>query len=360
MKKKVAILVPSLRGGGAERVIVNIVRYLNHEKFDVKLIVLKKEGPYVSLLPQNLDVIDLNTYRVRNSLFKLIRELNNFKPDVIFSTHYHLNLALLAIKKFLRGTPKLIIREANTPSKVLNELTKTKREILTNLYKKLYPKSDLIIAQCKDMKEDIINTLEIDDKKVKYIYNPLDIEKINESKEGENPYKAGNINLLSVGRLAHQKGFDNLLDAFKIVANKIPESHLTILGEGNLKSALNEQAVALGISDKLTFASFKGNPYPYYYYADTYILSSRWEGFPNTLLEALACGTKVVATNCKSGPKEILGEDEFGILVEEGNHNAMAAGILRSITEENRTKDRAEYFSIKKIVKEYEEVLSLT
>lgn len=357
MKKKLAIVIPSLRGGGAERVVINLVRKFDRSKFDISLILIKEEGAYVKLIPEDVRVIDLDSNRVRYSIFKLVKELNKYRPDVILSTLGHLNLALLSVKFLLKGSPKIIVREANTPSKSMSKLDKNKKNLFSYMYRLLYPKAYLIISQCKDMKEDIINCFGIRDKKIKYIYNPLDIEKIRDNMKDKNPYNPSKINLISVGRLSYQKGFDVLIDAFKIVNEKFPRTHLTILGEGELKEELQEQVEKLGISKEISIVEFKENPYPYYYYADTYILSSRWEGFPNTLLEALACGTKVVATNCKSGPREIIEDDKFGILVQDEDSEDLAKGIIDSINGENKTGCRAEFFRVDKIVREYEEIL---
>lgn len=353
MRKKVAIVIPSLRGGGAERVMVNVISNLDQDKFDPILIVIKKEGPYIDLLPKKLKVIDLNSDRVRHAIVRLINALNDFKPDVILSTAGHLNLAILSIRPLLKNKPKIIVREANTPSKNISN----KEKLQLVLYKYLYSKADLIIAQCNDMKYDIIDSFKIEKSKIKTIYNPLDMKKIKESSNGESPYNSKNINFLSVGRLAPQKGFDILIKSFEIVINKIPSAHLTILGEGSLKQELQDQAEKLGIKENISFIGFRDNPYPYYYFSDMYILSSRWEGFPNTLLEAMACGTKVVATNCKSGPREILGDNEYGTLVEEGDYRSLANGIIKSISEKNKTGDRANFFHIDNIIKEYEKVL---
>lgn len=357
-KKKLVIVIPSLRGGGAERVMVNILRNLDRKKFDIRLILIKKEGPYVSLVPDDVSVIDLNANRVRYALLKLIKELNTFKPDVILSTLGHLNLALLILKPLIKGSPRIVVREANTPSKSMGELSTSKKKVFWYLYKKLYPKADLIIAQCKDMKKDIMNSFNIDEGKIKYIYNPLDLALIESKMRQGNPYNPKKINFIATGRLTYQKGFDILIDAFKEVNDKLPNAHLTILGKGELENHLKQQVEKLKINENVTFAGFKENPYPYYYYADTYVLSSRWEGFPNTLLEALACGVKVVATDCQSGPREILEDNEYGILVRVGDFNSLSQGMISSYLEVNKTHNRADNFRIDKIIKDYEAILS--
>jgi len=354
VKKKLAIVVPSLRGGGAERVMVNIIRHIDTSKFDIRLILIKKEGPYVQFIPEHIPVIDLNSNRVRFAIVKLIKELNKYKPDVILSTLGYLNLALISIKPFLKGGPKIIVRHAISPTKSLEKYSNIKRSICKKVYRILYNKSDIILAQCEEMKKDIAEVYQIDEGKIRYIYNPLDIKKIQSDMQKQNPYNTDKFNLISAGRFTYQKGFDILLKAFKIVHKKHPNTHLTILGEGVLKEELIITAQKLGLDKKVTFAGFQENPYPYYYYSDMFILSSRYEGFPNTLLEALACKTKVISTQCKNGPKEIIGCNDYGLLAEVENNHSLANSILRYMSMESLTQNRCYSFDIKKIIQEYE------
>lgn len=356
MKKRVAIVVPSLRGGGAERVIVNIVGKLDFNKIDLRLILLKKEGPYVQYLPDNIKVVDLKTSRVRYSIFKLIKEINRFKPDVIFSTLGHLNLAILIIRKLLIGSPKIIVREANTPSQALRSLSTSKKLLFKFLYLLLYPTADRIVAQCEDMKQDIIDTFKINADKIVRIYNPINLNEIKQKSTEFNPYNEEDINIVAVGRLTYQKGFDVLIDSFKIVNKKIPNAKLTILGEGEWKEKLKRQIETNNLKDRVSILGFKSNPYPYYKYADLYVLSSRWEGFPNALLEALACGTKIVSTDCKSGPREILGENEYGFLVKPNDVNDLARGMICALEATKKDADRAKIYDIDHIVKQYIEL----
>lgn len=358
MKRKLAIVIPSLRGGGAERVMLNIISHLNREEFNIRLIVIKKEGPYEKKLPSDIDVVDLNSNRVRYSIFKLIKELNKFKPDVILSTLGHLNLVLLSIRAFLKSKPKIIVREANTPSKSLTKLPKLKRKIFIYLYGKLYPTSDVVIAQCKEMKKDIINSFGVPDNKIIYIYNPIDLKSITEESTEFNPYDKNFINIVSVGRLTYQKGFDILIKAFQKVVLEVPNARLSILGDGELSEELTQLIKELRLEDSVKIVGFKDNPYPYYKYASLYVLSSRWEGFPNTLLEALACGTNVVATDCKSGPREIIGDNEYGYLARVEDVQDLSDKIIISLGRSQNNKKRAEAFSVENIVPIYEKTMS--
>lgn len=348
MKKKLLFVIPSLEGGGAEKVILNLANNIDRDKFDVNLILLDKRGPYVQFLKNDIKVINLNKDKARKSIISLIIQINKIKPDLILSTLTHINFIIILIRGFLKGNPKIFVREANMPSKYVKN---------NKIYTYLYNKSDFIIAQCQEMKDDMIKNFNINNLKVKYIYNPLDIKSIERKKIMFNPYDSKKINFVSVGRLTFQKGFDNLIDTFSIINQKISNWKLTILGDGELKEELFLKIRKLNLQDKIDIVGFKENPYPYYYYSDMYILSSRYEGFPNTLLEALACKTKVIAYDCKSGPREILCDGKYGILVKEGDSNALANSILEYLNEENLSKDRALDFSICNIVKLYEELL---
>ncbi|AVR00346.1 hypothetical protein OBCHQ24_15490 [Oceanobacillus iheyensis] len=154
-----------------------------------------------------------------------------------------------------------------------------------------------------------------------------------------------------------QKGFDVLLKAFKQVNTTLSNTHLTIMGEGKQREELEFLAKDLNLEQNVSLVGYKENPYPYYYYSDLYILSSRYEGFPNTLLEALACGTKVIATNCKSGPIEIIEDNNYGVLVPVDDEKVLAKSIIEYLKLENRTGNRANFFDINKIINEYESLL---
>ena len=347
---KLVLLTPSLRGGGAERIMVNLARTINREQFDVRFVIINKVGPYIKLLPNDIKVTDLESKRVRHALFKLIKELNAIKPDVILSTLGHLNLMLLAVRPLLMGNPKIIVRQAITPSKSATQ----DKKLFCHLYSNLYPRADLVIAQCADMKEDIIDTYGVREDKVLYIYNPLDIGYIQKNMKLFFPYKPETINYLAVGRLTYQKGFDTLIDSFSSVIKRVPNSYLTILGEGELEKQLKSQVIELGLHEKVKFIGFVENPYPYYYYSDAYILSSRFEGFPNTLLEALACETRIVATDCRSGPREIIGDNCYGILIEEGNVCQLADAMVDVLKSNPDSLNRARSFELSTIVREYE------
>jgi len=355
-KIRIGVLLPSLRGGGAERVIVNIVNHINKSKFDVYLIVFNKVGPYINEVNPKVKVIDLESERIRKGFLKLWTVLKELKLDIVFSTMNHVNLALLLISKFPLMKFKTVIREANTPSKSLTKHSWIKGKIELLLGRLLYPTSAMLISQCDEMKEDILHVYKMNGKKVVTIYNPLDIKNIKNRIGRKSPYQSEKRNVIAIGRLTYQKGFDVLLEAFSGVVKIVPNAYLTILGEGELKEDLKDQIKKLNLTDHVDLKGFQPNPYTYLYHSDIFVLSSRWEGFPNTVLEALACNVKVVSTDCKSGPKEILGDNKYGYLVKSEDSKSLEQGILMALNERTIRSDRAYDFDVDKIVSQYEHI----
>ncbi|OIJ11268.1 hypothetical protein BKP37_16635 [Anaerobacillus alkalilacustris] len=354
MKKKIAFFIPSLKIGGAERVVVNIVKYLDRDKYQIRLIVLDYNGPFKKEVPNDIEIINLGRKRVRESILPITKEIIKFKPDYVFSTLGYLNFLLILLIKVLQIKTKIIVRESSTPSKYINQLPIIKKKLYSYLYKSLYPKADMIIAQCNSMQEDLVNNFNIDKNKVATIYNPIDIESIKFKMKQKNTFNINNVNIVAVGRLVYAKGYDILLHSISLLSEKYPNLQLHILGDGPLKEDLIQLTNDLNLNKHVNFLGFTENPYPYIRSADLYVLSSRWEGFPNTLLEALACGTNVVATNCKSGPKEIIGDNNYGYLAKSEDPISLYEVMCMALNEKKDTQKRAEDFSINKIIKDYE------
>lgn len=359
-------MTPTLGGGGAERVIVNILKFLDRSKIDPEYLALNLVGPYVDLLPKDIKITNLKAKKVKYSIFKLVKYINKNRPDVIMSTMGNLNLAILFIKPLLNKNTKIIIRQSNTLSKLFNNYSYNKKIIYKIMYKALYQNADKIIVQSEGMKKDLMNSFPELKNKIVRIYNPIDIEEIDgELEEGkkidyDNDRAADIIKIISVGRLTYQKGLDNLLKAFHQLTKNKPNVQLMILGEGPLCEELKNMTRELNIEDKVVFKGFVRNPYMYIKKSDIFVLSSRYEGFPNVLLEALVCGTKIISTDCESGPREILGESHYGKLVKVNDINELSVALLEIINDNAIIfpgRQRALDFDAKKIVKEYENTI---
>jgi len=355
-KKDILFVLPSLSGGGAERVTTNIINFIKKNNFNINILLINNIGPFKDLIfDNNINIINLNKKHARTSYFKLVKIINTIKPDIVFSTLQHVNILLLIFKRLYKSKPKLIIREANTPSQFMGNLNLFKKKLFLFLLKTQYKKADLIIAQCDEMRDDIISTYKLNNvDNVITIYNPIDVKFIKNKSTDFNPFNHNYVNIVSIGRLTYQKGFDILLKSISIVRELYPNVFLTIVGDGELRNYLIRLSNDLNIQNSVNFVGFQNNPYPYIKYSDLYVLSSRWEGFPNTLLEAITLNKKVVSTNCKSGTFEILNDYENGIIVKTDDPVSLAEGIISSIKKEIKYSEKYKKYDATIIVKEFE------
>ncbi len=355
VKKKIMFVLPSLSGGGAERVMLTLVKHIDKSKFVPIFVLNKKEGKLLKQLPKDIEVIDLNVTQARYAIFKIAKKIKELKPDIVFSTLGHLNLLMAMIRPFYSKKIKFISRESNTVS-LENQNEKYPR-IFNFLYKNVYNNFDLIITQSKYMKLDLVEKFGIKEDKIVTIYNPVDIENILEKREKPlvKPFKKDKINLIAIGRLAHQKGFDVLIDT---MANLDDRFHLYILGEGDDEKELKNRIKTLDLSEKVTMLGFCENPYAFINESDFFILSSRYEGLPNVVLEANACKKPCVAFDMPGGTAEIIVDGKSGILVKHFSAKALSDAIKEAVKidfdEEYIYNFCKENFSVLKIVREYE------
>lgn len=360
----VGIFIASLNGGGAERVVVNLVNELHSRGFNVVLILRYKKGEYLKEVNPGVKVVELDADSPFGVVFRLIQECKKYKVSTLLSVTRYMNVLALIANTFLKI--RLIIREANTLDEFFHDynfIDKIKYEMLFFLMNNLYKKSDAIIANSKDTSDDLKKYLIGVEKKISIIHNPLELKRIQKlSTEAlpEHFIKLSSPKIISVGRLVYQKNFELLINAFAIVKKCKTDANLIILGKGPLKQGLIELTQQLNIKDSVHFLGFVRNPYKYLNGSDLFVLSSRFEGFGNVLVEALAVGLPIVSTNCAGGPKEILNRGEFGEIVPLDNEDTMAKVILEVLntsTSKERQIERANDFSIDKITDQYLKVL---
>tara|TARA_B110000211_G_scaffold234517_1_gene304534 strand:- start:1586 stop:2707 length:1122 start_codon:yes stop_codon:yes gene_type:complete len=327
---KLMIVVPSMRGGGAERVILTLLQNIDRNKFDITLVLVKKEGRYLAFIPNDIKIIDLNLSSAKRSIFKIAHIIRKNKPDIVFSTLGYMNLLLSIVKLIVPKSILFIARESSIVSN--NLIQQEKFTVLFNfLYRYFYSRLDIVICQSEYMKQDLINNFDLSEKKIRVINNPVNFQVIQDESNFDNRmsllYKTG-INVLSVGGLSKVKGFDKLIQASTLLESNY---HLTIMGEGKEENNLINLVKKLGLEDRVTFIGFKNNPYKYMRQADVLVLSSKYEGFPNVLLEANVCGTPVVAFNCPGGVAEIIENGVNGFLVENQNIEKLASTIIDAV-----------------------------
>ena len=361
MKKIFLAVMHELTIGGAEGVICNILNNLDREKFDIHLCLFKKKGTLIETLKKDVVIHDLKASRVITGGHKLFSLTSQLKPDIVFSSITHVNLLIAAfiplLRPFCKNT-KFITREVNIPSIRAKYIPKSKR--LDYFYRRVIHNFDAVIAQSNYMKEDIHKSYNVDSRKIFVINNPLNIKQIQKTllkdRTDEQLFNPDKINILAVGVLRRQKGFDILLKVMPLLSDKY---HLNIIGEGKERNLLEAMILELDISEKVTFLGFQKNPYKYMRDADINVLSSRYEGFPNVILEANACGKFVVAFACPGVSEEIIHNNVNGFLVEPGNYRALAAAIKKYSKisyDENVVFETTKRYEVKSIVKEYERI----
>jgi glycosyltransferase involved in cell wall biosynthesis len=309
-------------------VVVTLLQHLDRARFEPALAVVDTRGAvFRDQVPADVEFIDLGCRRVRNAMPKLIRLLWQRRPDVLLSTLGHLNLALALLRPLLPGGTRYVARETIVVSRGLAEHRLP--WLWAWAYHRFYGRFDRVICQSRDMRDDLVSAFGIDAMRTVVIHNPVDLERIRATRAASTQLPAlhGRLRVAAAGRLVDQKGFDLLLDA--LATAKRRDLHLTLMGDGPLRGALAARVQALGLGDRVQFAGFQSNPYPTIGSADLFVLPSRYEGFPNVVLEALACGTPVVATPAPGGVREILEGIAGCVVADEVSAPALAAALDR-------------------------------
>ena len=352
--KKISIIfiLPDLETGGAERIVTTLANHLPREEFEVKILLLRKEGGFLDILKDDVEIIDIQTPRIRHSLIPILNQIRKRKPDIVFSGFGEVNAYLSLFIKFFPKS-KFIARETNVVSKHV-----IRKEI--RFFYKFYNNYHRIICQSEDMQNDLVKNFNIKKEKIIKINNPVDFEFINEKLENSQKpesFEDGFKNVVAIGNLSARKGFDNLLKVFLHLKNEKIKLH--ILGEGRDKELLYQMKTDLAL-ENVIFHGQQKNPYQFLKFANLFVLSSRYEGFPNVLLEAGACGTYSLANNCQGGISEIIQPNINGEISVIENHQEFAAKILELLAQthnENLIKQSiSDRFAKELILKEYENI----
>ncbi len=359
-RRHVLILIPTLQGGGAERVMVTLLRHLDRTRFRFTLAVVDtRVALFRRDVPADVDFVDLGCRRVRHALPAILRLVWRLRPDAILSTLGHLNLALALLRSFMPQGVRLLARETVVVSHNLRQEGGAWRWALA--YRLLGRAFDVLICQSQDMRDDLVANFGIPADKTVVINNPVDVAHLRRLAAETVPAAArgggdpGVLRLVAAGRFVAQKGFDLLLDA--LARCRDLDIELTLLGEGPLRPALEAQARVLGLSARVHFAGFQSNPYPFLRWADAFVLSSRFEGFPNVVLEALACGRPVIATPAPGGVREILAGIEGCVLASATSADALAQAIRRFVRGGEVPVAAVAPYTVETICRRYEALL---
>ena len=358
----ISILMDNLRGGGAERIAVNLANGIVLRGYKVDMVLSNASGFFLSKLRPEVRVIDLKTSQLRWTLIPYLRYLLKHKPDSVLACMWPLSVIAILAYKLSRIKSRIVVAEHTTWSRSDSASITGGHRLVASSMHMLFPYADNIIAVSKGVADDLAVFANLAPEVIKVIYNPV--------VHGEAPFVKAPVvpegwcfgshhRVLAVGALRPIKDFTTLLNAFALLSKRL-DVRLLILGEGELRSLLEDQAVHLGIRDVVFMPGFVKDPEPYYRHADLHVLSSTGEGLPTVIIEAIANGTPVVSTDCPSGPREILDGGKYGELVPVGDVKALADAMFDSLNRVNNVdalKERAKKFSVDKAVNHYLEVL---
>ena len=336
IERKVAFFLPSLAGGGAERVLLNLANGFAQQGYKVDLVLAQATGPYLRQITPQVNTVNLGARRTLTSLYSLMTYLRQTQPEALIAGLDHANLVAIWAK-YLSGVPTrvLVTVHGQLSEKIAGNPT-IPEKFLAFLLRKFLPSADKIITVSNGVADDLSEVLRLKRDTITTIYNPVVSSSLFEKAKAPvtDPWPdAPSLPIvIAIGRLDKQKDFPNLIRAFGLVRRQLT-CKLLILGEGEQRPYLENLIHELDLENDVSLPGFVDNPYAFLKRAQVFVLSSVWEGLPTVLIEALALGVPVVSTDCKSGPREILKDGKYGALVPVGDHTALAEAILQVLRE---------------------------
>jgi len=358
MKKiKILFIVPSLKGGGAERVISYLVNNLSSEYFEPILIIVNNYSNGYEVKAK-IKKYELNIKSIKYSFFAIRKIIKAENPAIVFSTLTYLN-TYLGLLRFLfpLSSVKFIARESTIPS------INNKRHFLFVFYNLLtkvaYKKFDQIICQSKDMANDLIDNFSVSPSKLSIINNPIDSSKFIHRVENNSLNNTReSLRLVTIAMLRPEKGINRILEALSLLDINFK---YFIIGEGSERLLIEKKIKELGLSCKVRLLGFQSNPSSIISKCDLFLQGSYYEGFPNVLLEASLFGLPIVAFNSPGGTKEIVFDGKNGYLVEDDNISEFNDAIKKIISQPLNKIEISNYiqarFGLKQIIKQYENIL---
>ncbi|OOZ40373.1 glycosyl transferase [Solemya pervernicosa gill symbiont] len=362
--QRISIVLPNLRGGGAERVSVDLARAFAECGHEVEFVLMTSSGDFLREVQRDFRVIDLGVTRLRNVLRPMYGYLRNKRPDAVIAMMWPLTTVVPLAARLARIQGSIMVCEHGILSRQYDEWG-TAHRILVRLSTFFgYRLATARLGVSDGVVADMARLSAFRESKISTIYNPLrpmNYPSVEQKATVDPLWKADGPRILSVGKLKSVKNHAFLLHAFAALSH--PRACLTIVGQGQTESMLRTLAVELGIEDRVLFAGFHEDPSPFYATANLFVLSSDHEGFGNVIVEALSFGLPVVSTNCPSGPAEILGNGCWGMLVPVGDVAALSDAMeeaLNASVDHEALKRRAAEFSPEIAAQQYLDLLSLS
>jgi glycosyltransferase involved in cell wall biosynthesis len=361
-KRTLAIFLPNLRGGGAERVVVNLARGLSERGIVVDVVLANAVGPFLSRIPSSVRIVDLHSGSTIASLFRLSRYLRQTRPAALLSALDQSNVVALLARRLSRVSTRAVIAVHSVASHRAANVGSLKARFYRMLMPRCYPWADAVVAVSHGVADDLCRLTALPRSRVTVVYNPV-VEPDLHAKAAQpidHPwFQPGEPEvILAVGNLSPWKDFGTLIRAFAIVRETRPV-RLMILGEGSERRRLEALVQQLGLSGDVSLPGFVDNPYAYMSRAAAVVLCSKWEALPTVLIEAMALRIPVVSTDCDFGPREILAGGRYGKLTPVGDVEALARSICSSIStrEPLAPKEALEPFGFETALEHYTAIL---
>ena len=364
---KICIFFHRFDGGGAERTTIVLANELYKRGHDITVAVRFNKGPLKSLLNPAVSVLDMHLPEkgklIKNgkNILKLMQLMDRNQYDLILAAMSEMaQVAAVAHALSTKSTPLICVLH-NTMS-IEKTSFQAIRHFLFDFFDRNYSR---VIAVSEAVRIDYLKCCRTTSDKVETIYNPVVDDRIFELSRQcpQHPWLKDNrkhTTLLMVGRLTQQKNHSLMFRTLKLL-RKTGDFRLILLGEGELQNELRREAEELDLDSWIDFAGFTDNPYGYMASCDCLVLSSCYEGLPTVLIEAMACGCRIVSTNCPSGPKEILKSGKYGVLVEMNDPHALESGILHALKQspdKDALRERSMTFSVSNAAENYEKIFA--
>ncbi len=360
--RTVAIFIPTLGGGGAERVMLLLAEGFNTLGFDVDVVVACRAENDRYEVPETIRVVKLAAPRVLRALPRLVDYLREEQPFGLVSAVSHANIVALWAKRIAGVNTRVVVTEHGLRPNEFSTIRNWKEMVTHGLIKHLYGSAHSVVAVSNGLADSLSERMGFPRRLIRVIYNPVITEDLHTKAKAhlDHPWLISQEPpvILGVGRLTTQKDFPTLLRAFSKILSRL-QARLIILGEGEDRLMLESLAHELNISEYLWLPGFVSNPYAYMSRSAVFALSSLWEGFGNVLVESMMCGCPVVSTDCPSGPSEILDRGKYGILVPPGEPQRLADAIVRILTVGGPVPDRSwlRQFTIEEATDKYVSLL---
>ncbi|MEM7049135.1 MAG: glycosyltransferase [Acidobacteriota bacterium] len=330
---------PTMGHGGADRVTLTLLQHLDRRRFRPTLVLMQRSGPFLEGIPEDVPVLSLDAPRLVSAVRPLAALLRNpppaGPPDLLFSTASGTNLVVTLLPRHLRRRFGLMLSERSTLQR--DDRAAWKNRLLLFAKSRLYGRAQRIAAVSAGIADDLVARTGFPRQRIDVVFNPVVSDSLHQraSETVAEPWLAeaddddGPQVILAAGRLVPVKDYGNLLAAFARLQRERPRARLVVLGEGPERTTLEAQAEALGIADVVKLPGFVDNPFAWMSRATVFALSSRFEGLPGVLIQAMACGAAAVSTDCPTGPSEIIRDGENGLLVPVSDPAALATAVGR-------------------------------